>query len=76
MRKSRLGVLIDSLLQPGALQKVKQYLDDVSAGEDAIEAMHGHLCNPGCWHYVMGNDATKKRINALVKARAARGRTT
>jgi hypothetical protein len=73
--RSRLGVLLDALLQPGALRKVREYLEDVSAGEDMIEAMHGHLCSPGCWHYMGGTAETRARIDALVKTRKARGRT-
>jgi hypothetical protein len=72
--KSRLGVLLDALLQPGALGKVREYLADVSAGEDAIEAMHGHLCSPSCWHYMGGTASARTHIDALVQARKARGR--
>lgn len=28
----------------------REYDRKVAAGADPIEALHGHVCGPGCWH--------------------------
>jgi hypothetical protein len=30
--------------------ELARFARDVEAGADPIEAMHGHVCGPGCWH--------------------------
>lgn len=29
---------------------LREYVKDVKAGADPIEALHGHKCGPKCWH--------------------------
>jgi hypothetical protein len=65
--------LIEKLLKPEAVREIKRYLKDVEAGEDPIEALHGHLCDSDCWHYQLGDAKTRDRIDKLARARKARG---
>jgi hypothetical protein len=45
------GVAITAILsKPKALA---DYLDQVDAGADPIEALSGHVCHPTCWHRQM-----------------------
>lgn len=29
---------------------VLKYIENVANGADPIEALHGHVCGPKCWH--------------------------
>lgn len=44
--------LLDTVLADPqkALDDVRRYVRDVEAGVDPIEALHGHICSPECWH--------------------------
>jgi chromosome condensin MukBEF MukE localization factor len=33
------------------VEDVRTYARNVEAGADPIEALHGHLCGPGCTHW-------------------------
>jgi hypothetical protein len=37
----------------GIIRDLKRYVNAVNAGADPIEAMHGHICGPDCWHEQM-----------------------
>ncbi len=39
------------LRELGLLKALRSYLSAVDAGADPIEALSGHLCGPGCWHW-------------------------
>ena len=40
-----------------ALHELARFLHAVTkANADPVEAMHGHYCGPGCWHYAMHPD--------------------
>jgi hypothetical protein len=42
------GTVVAAILsKPKALA---DYLDQVEAGADPIEALHGHICSVDCWH--------------------------
>lgn len=34
-----------------------RYLDAIDQGADPIEALHGHVCGPDCWHQQMSAEA-------------------
>jgi hypothetical protein len=46
--------VLDWFFEPGVAKRVKEELlaqvEAMKAGSDPIEAMHGHRCNPNCWH--------------------------
>ncbi len=44
---------------------VAEYLVNVKAGADPVEALHGHLCGPKCWHW---DAMTEERRAELLKA--------
>jgi hypothetical protein len=45
------GLLDRFLADPKAVvDGVKKYISDVENGADPIEALHGHVCSPKCWH--------------------------
>jgi len=31
-------------------ETLREYNKNVAAGADPIEALHGHICGPNCWH--------------------------
>ena len=31
-------------------EAMREYNKNVAAGADPIEALHGHICGPNCWH--------------------------
>lgn len=37
----------------GIIRDLKRYVNAVKGGADPIEAMHGHICGPHCWHEQM-----------------------
>ena len=52
-RKNRTNVLglLQELLGDGkTAEAFRQYKKRVDEGADPIEAMHGHVCGPNCWH--------------------------
>ena len=42
VKERKLGDMID---------EVREYLQNVKDVADPIEALHGHLCGPGCLHW-------------------------
>ncbi len=38
---------------------LNRWTRDVEAGADPIEALHGHICSPKCWHQQI-NSAREK----------------
>jgi len=49
-RKPKVVDVLLKLLTPEGIAEVKRYVRDVEAGADPIEALHGHVCGPDCWH--------------------------
>lgn len=47
------------------LDELKKYANAVSQGADPIEALHGHLCGPTCWHW---DSLSEERKAELMKA--------
>jgi hypothetical protein len=45
--------------------QARLYAEVVAAGADPIEALHGHLCGPKCWHW---DSMTRERRELLKKA--------
>ncbi len=41
LRQHTIGEVVDGL---------REYVKLVAAGADPIEALHGHVCGPDCWH--------------------------
>jgi hypothetical protein len=41
--------------------EIRDYLELVSAGADPIEALHGHICGPDCWHWPFMSDVDRQR---------------
>lgn len=53
MRRRRRSSSGSSAKMPSAKEFFKALRDWwklVKAGADPIEAMHGHVCSPSCWH--------------------------
>jgi hypothetical protein len=51
-------------------QEIGRYVKDVSEGADPIEALHGHVCGRGCWHWAhLSDDEIAKREAANAKRR-------
>lgn len=44
-----------------AVKRAVDFLGDVKTGVDPIEAMHGHVCSPTCWHSVLGQAWDRKQ---------------
>jgi hypothetical protein len=44
----------------GIIRDLRKYVAAVKGGADPIEAMHGHICRPGCWHDRMKKAAGEK----------------
>ena len=38
------------------LAAVATWFESVHRGADPIEAMHGHVCGPGCWHQMFNRE--------------------
>jgi len=47
------------------LKDLVEYYENVKAGADPIEALHGHLCGPKCLHW---SSMTRERRATLLKA--------
>ena len=55
-------VLDQFLADPkGVIEEVKRYVRDVEAGADPIEALHGHICSPECWHQQLRTVSNKNK---------------
>lgn len=46
-------------------ESISEWYTNVKAGADPIEALHGHLCGPHCFHWM---STTKERRALLLKA--------
>lgn len=53
LREQKLGDIVD---------RFKEYADNVRDGADPIEAMHGHLCGPKCWHWEFLDEKQKEKL--------------
>jgi len=41
---------------------VKEYVEQLGDGADPVEALSGHLCGPGCWHWDTMSDERKREL--------------
>ena len=60
-KKRSLGELFD---------EIRTYVKNVADGADPIEALHGHVCGRGCWHWAhLSDDEIAKREAERSKSR-------
>jgi hypothetical protein len=45
-----LELLADKKKRRALRETLREYNKSVAAGADPIEALHGHICGPNCWH--------------------------
>jgi hypothetical protein len=45
-----LELLADKKKRRALREAMREYNKNVAAGADPIEALHGHICGPNCWH--------------------------
>lgn len=46
----------------GFFEDVAKWVENCKHGADPLEAMHGHLCGPGCWHWEMMPEEQKAKL--------------
>lgn len=62
-RKSAFMAIFDAFLEDprGVIADLRRYARDVEGGADPIEALHGHICGPDCWHQQLGAHLKKEK---------------
>lgn len=53
-------ILVDPKKRKVLREKLQEYNRAVAAGADPIEALHGHICSPNCWHARDGKQDKRK----------------
>jgi len=48
-----LELLADKKKRQALREALREWNKNVAAGADPIEALHGHICGPNCWHQRM-----------------------
>lgn len=60
----------------GLFEELKRILDAVDHGADPIEALHGHLCGPKCWHWEALSEERKRQLMRAGAVESAYRRNT
>lgn len=60
--RKRIREFVESGGARALFEEFRRWGAEIAHGADPIEALHGHLCGPKCWHWGAMTEEEKERL--------------